>query len=123
MSFMRERMSRAARAGEARTPCQNCFSSVDPLERAGLVGVTHRGDEVEGQDAAAAHEHGGEEADPDQADVEAGVIGDARANAEQLAVALVAIEACAARRLFGVIVGLLHAAFGYLRLVGRRSTG
>ena len=100
MSLKRERMSRAARAGEARTPCQNCWSSLSRvLELARLGRRDPSGDEVKGQDRAAADEHGGEEADPDQADVEAGVIGDPGADAHELAVLLVAIEAGAARRL------------------------
>ena len=98
-------MSRAARAGEARTPCQNWRSSRSAFQCPRLGRCDHRGDEIEGQDAAAAHEHGGEEADPDQADVEAGVIGNAGANPEDLAVALVAIEAGAARRLLRIIFG------------------
>ena len=49
MSLNRERMSRAARAGEARTPCQNCFSS-----RSTSSSLASRrdpaGNEIEGQD-------------------------------------------------------------------------
>ena len=68
MSLNRERMSRAARAGEARTPCQNCRSSRAAIVELARLGRSDpAGDEIEGQDRSAAHEHGGEEADPDQA--------------------------------------------------------
>ena len=102
MSRNRERMSRALRAGDARTPCQNLrLLAVVIFELARLGRRDPAGDEIEGQDRSAAHEDGGEQADPDQADVEAGVVGDAGADAHDLAVALVAIEARAARGLLG----------------------
>ena len=102
MSLKRERMSRAARVGEARTPCQNCsILAAAIFELARLCRSDPAGDEIEGQDRAAAHEHRGEEAYPDERDVEAGIVRNPGADAHDLAVLLVAIEARAARRLAG----------------------
>ena len=119
MSLNRERMSRAARAGEARTPCQNCCSSrAAILELARLGRRDPAGDEVKGQDRAAAHEHRGEEADPDEGDVEAGVIGDAGADPDDLAVAACrGRSACGspAARIVGSRYGRVRG--GVLRLV------
>src|SRR5688572_24015775 len=54
-----------------------------------LVVGDEAGDEIERKDAAAAHHYRAGEHDPDQRCVQAGIVGDARADAHELAVALV----------------------------------
>ncbi len=103
-------MSRKRRPDVARGRRRRCAHALpEALILAVRVGDLARpvrsdegGDEIEWQDRSAAHEHGREEADPNQVDVEPGVIGDAGANAQELAVALVAVEARAAGRLITV---------------------
>ena len=79
MSRIRLRMSRAVRVGDcAHALPEALLLAVLDRQFARLVVGDEAGDEIERQDAAAAHEHGADEHDPDQRDVEAGIIGDAR---------------------------------------------
>src|SRR5215213_11256012 len=86
-----------ARGGLANRPPEVPLLDVRTLEFARLVGRDHGGDEIDRQDRSTAEEDGRDHPDPDQGHVEPGIVGDPGADSHDLAVALVAIEASAAR--------------------------
>src|SRR6185369_1042811 len=79
------------------------------------------GDEIDRDDRAAAQEQGRKHADPDERDVEAGIIGDPGADAHDLAVALVAIEAGAAGRLLAQLAAVAGIGLGIAIVAHHRS--
>src|ERR671912_523050 len=92
-------VARGPCGGLADGPPEIPLVDVRALEFARLVGGDHAGNEIDRQDRSAAEEDSRDHPDPDQGHVEPGVVGDPGADSHDLAVALVAIEAGAARGL------------------------
>src|ERR1044071_9512558 len=104
VSQPRPDIARGTRWRRTHTLPEPTLLRIGEIKLAWLRWGDHGGDEIEGQDPAAAHKDGRQKADPDQIHVEARVIRDTGTHAEQLAVTFVAIESGAARRLLREIL-------------------